>query len=350
MSCSLPQRLWKLEPWGYPARSQFAVTHLKFPVASGKHGLSLYRIALTYRLVFLLYWSFWVLYSALGGDGPPTSWWCVYVTNWTAAVMGGYAWGAFLAILIPRASFLDRATWFLHDIATPLSIMVCLMYWLAFPVPPISSIIVHLHGVNALLMVMDLALARYPYHLKHFLPACGFMACYVVFNGVYWRAAGNVVYTPLDYTHPFLAATALVGTFSIIFPIVHLLCWRWELACFAWSERRRRILLGGGNRKRPLLSSYARRDRESSRGEERAEDGVEQGLESQDGGDACDGRGGTNGGRTGGSEEEAIGLTDAVLAMRDVLPLGERGVGERRWEGQGEGVNREEEGKVAASM
>lgn len=55
--------------------------------------------------------------------------WCIYVTNWTAALMGGYTWAALLAVLLPRVQWLDRAAWFLHSVAAPLTIMVTILYW-----------------------------------------------------------------------------------------------------------------------------------------------------------------------------------------------------------------------------
>ena len=60
-------------------------------------------------------------------EGGPE--WCIYVTNWTAALMGGYAWAALLATLLPRVRWLDRAAWFLHSVAAPLTVMVTVLYW-----------------------------------------------------------------------------------------------------------------------------------------------------------------------------------------------------------------------------
>lgn len=43
--------------------------------------------------------------------------------------MGGYTWAALLAVLLPRVQWLDRAAWFLHSVAAPLTIMVTVLYW-----------------------------------------------------------------------------------------------------------------------------------------------------------------------------------------------------------------------------
>lgn len=243
-ACSLPLRVWRLEPWGYPTRSQFAITHLKFPAGSSNKGRHQYlrHLAVAYRLFLVLYWTFWVLYSSVGGDGPPTWWWCVYVTDWSAALMGGYFWAAFLAIIFSRTRFLDTAAWFLHDIACPLSLMVAILYWGMGSDAPVTGISVNFHGVNALLMAIDLALSRYPYHLKHFLPAAGFIVSYLIFNGLFWRYTGTVIYGPLNYSMMLLALGSVFGALFVILPCTHLLCWRWELGWFAYSEKRRYLL------------------------------------------------------------------------------------------------------------
>lgn len=59
----------------------------------------------------------------------PNPEWCIYVTDWSAAVMGGYTVAALLSTLWPRISWLDAAAWFLHGIAAPLAIMVTVLYW-----------------------------------------------------------------------------------------------------------------------------------------------------------------------------------------------------------------------------
>ena len=156
--------------------------------------------------------------------------------------MGGYFWAAFLAIIFSRTRFLDTAAWFLHDIACPLSLMVAILYWGMGSDAPVTGISVNFHGVNALLMAIDLALSRYPYHLKHFLPAAGFIVSYLIFNGLFWRYTGTVIYGPLNYSMMLLALGSVFGALFVILPCTHLLCWRWELGWFAYSEKRRYLL------------------------------------------------------------------------------------------------------------
>ena len=97
----------------------------------------------------------------------------------------------------------------------------------------------HTHGVNALLMLMDLALSRYPYHLKHFPAPLAFIVSYLLFNYAYWNETRVVVYPSLNYDKPVGAVIMMAATIFGLLPAVHLLLWRFELACFALSERLR---------------------------------------------------------------------------------------------------------------
>jgi hypothetical protein len=115
---------------------------------------------------------------------------------------------------------------------------------------PSGPTTVHVHGINALLMLMDLALARYPYQLKHFPAPLAFIASYLAFNFTYWSETGGVVYPSLDYSKPVGAVIMIAATIFGLLPATHLLLWRWELGCFVLSEKRRdaaaRDLVGKG--------------------------------------------------------------------------------------------------------
>jgi len=351
MACSLASRVWRLEPWGYPARFRFAITHLKFPAGSSDKGRQqkLRHLALAYRLFLVLYWTFWVLYSSLGGDGPPTSWWCVYVTDWNAALMGGYFWAALLAMLFPRTRFLDTSAWVLHDVASPLSFMVAMLYWSTWPASPISGIIINFHGVNAFLMACDLALSRYPYHLKHIFPAAGFIISYLIFNGLYWRYTGTVIYAPLNYSEMLPALVSIFGTMLVILPCTHFLCWRWELAWFACSEKRRYLLARETSVEDLVPSPHAHgAEKEEGRNEGRKEEEEEQQQEQQlEGGEeelqrsVC---GDMEEGREGGVAPSPPHLSDLVLATRRVLSLEDQEEEGGREGGRERGMEEEEVG------
>ncbi len=64
-----------------------------------------------------------------GDDANPTTEWLTFVTHWTASVIGGYLWAAFISTMLPQVQWLDTAAWFLQGIAAPLSVMVTILFW-----------------------------------------------------------------------------------------------------------------------------------------------------------------------------------------------------------------------------
>jgi hypothetical protein len=95
--------------------------------------------------------------------------------------------------------------------------------------------ILQLHGANAVLVLVDMTIARYPHHLRHFHLPLALIASYLLFNFVWWSMTAEVIYGALDYGHaPFIAFLYVMGVFLVLFPFVHFALWRYELACFAW--------------------------------------------------------------------------------------------------------------------
>jgi len=159
---------------------------------------------------------------------------------------GGYAWAALISTQLPHIRWLDTAAWVLHGVTAPLTVMVTVLFWATYK--PVADggdsgdllsnwTTWHTHGVNALLMLMDLALTRYPYHLKHFPAPLAFIVSYLLFNFAYWNETRVVVYPSLNYDKPVGAVIMMAATIFGLLPAVHLLLWRFELACFALSER-----------------------------------------------------------------------------------------------------------------
>lgn len=106
-------------------------------------------------------------------------------------------------------------------------------------VPDITTY--HTHGVNALLMLMDVTLSRYPYQLKHFPAPLSFIMTYLIFNRIYYAETSVVVHPSLNYGKNLgLALAMIAATILALLPGTHLLLWRHELACFSLSERLRR--------------------------------------------------------------------------------------------------------------
>lgn len=124
-----------------------------------------------------------------------------------------------------------KVSWFLHNSATALAIMIAIGYWgliymcpvlvagtvstpnasdphpqLVSNVSCVDAATVHVHGINALLLALDIFLSRVPVQLYHFPYLCGFTFAYIVLTLIYWGAGGtnvqnqHYIYSLLDYT------------------------------------------------------------------------------------------------------------------------------------------------------
>ena len=140
-----------------------------------------------------------------------------------------------------------KVAWFLHNSATTLALMVAIGYWslvykcpnptAAPPTVPASAAnntsspgsctdgaSIHVHGVDALLLLIDIFLSRVPVQLYHLLYPCAFTFAYVVLTLIYWGAGGtnlqheHYIYSVLDYTTK--KSSTLFAVLLVIAPIV----------------------------------------------------------------------------------------------------------------------------------
>ena len=89
---------------------------------------------------------------------------------------------------------------------------------------------IQVHGVNCVIVFLDLALSRIPYQFLHIVYSILFTAAYIIFSLIYWGAGGEnhegqpYIYSTLDYggksSSGFLAAAVVVSpmlTFIVLF-------------------------------------------------------------------------------------------------------------------------------------
>jgi hypothetical protein len=72
-----------------------------------------------------------------------------------------------------------------------------------------------------------------PYHLKHFYIPVLFVMSYIGFNMAWFYLKGEVLYGLLDYRNVFGTTIAVLAIMLLLFPVIHIVLWRWELAWFA---------------------------------------------------------------------------------------------------------------------
>lgn len=124
--------------------------------------------------------------------------------------------------------------------------MVTLLYWiLLFPIFGYTTVVdVHLHLVNALIILADLWLSRLPYWLQHFPYPLAYLCLYTVFAGIYWAAGGknpdgeDFIYPWLDFDRPHVTVPIIFLVVFVIFPLVHASLWALERRSRQLAKRR----------------------------------------------------------------------------------------------------------------
>lgn len=187
-----------------------------------------------YRVLLLAYWSSWVTVAIVGAQStiriPPPVYehlgynalWLIYSTNWTALLLWVYLGLACLSLIVSAppavaappddgvvrasrtlADSLRTFTWALRDTVAPACVMVTLLYWIIlFPIFGYTNVVdVHLHLINALIILADLWLSRQPYWLRHFYWPLLYLCTYIVFAGIYY-ASGGVDPNGEDFIYP----------------------------------------------------------------------------------------------------------------------------------------------------
>ena len=130
-----------------------------------------------------------------------------------------------------------KISWFLHTSTTVLAVGVALAYWAFLCSAPKSSqsaaynttnlthsvtcqhtaINLHVHGVNAVIALLDVWMSRVPFQLYHFFHTSILTFIYLIFSLIYWgayhRTKSGVIYSILDYgnyTYAGLFAVVLI--------------------------------------------------------------------------------------------------------------------------------------------
>ncbi len=105
-------------------------------------------------------------------------------------------------------SWYVKVVWFLYVSGGTLAFMVTAGYWVIVydsDEEELDVATVHVHGINLILVLIDLLVSRIPYQLLHFFYPSLIAAIYIAFTGVYFAAGGEGlngnehIYDSLDY-------------------------------------------------------------------------------------------------------------------------------------------------------
>jgi len=191
--------------------------------------------------VRFLSWFFWIsfwMWRFFGGNLR-----YYYLTHWTATFELVYLSFAVLSNLMAITTFhgipdgkgrdtpwFARVAWAMQGTALVMSILVFLLYWVldfsfvcaAGTCPVIDFPNVAMHGLNAVIMVIDTSVDKVPMYLTHIFLPVAYAACYMTFNIVYQMQTGQVVYGILDWEGaPSRAASIAAAVLLVVLPLFY---------------------------------------------------------------------------------------------------------------------------------
>ncbi|GAV05869.1 hypothetical protein RvY_15933 [Ramazzottius varieornatus] len=187
--------------------------------------------------------------------------WLLYLTNWTYLIFLLYlivtAINVVRELVVKRQRRINRRRtwhfaiqWLLWNVGATATIIVCLVFW-AFLVPTdrktaYSASTVHVHLINAIVIVIDLWVNAMPMQLLHVYQPMIYGAAYATFSGVYFgvqKGTGprNKPYVyPIvqDYIHhPAFAIGANFVMVFIVIPVVWVCLWlTYKLRVYLWEN------------------------------------------------------------------------------------------------------------------
>lgn len=171
--------------------------------------------------------------------------WPVWLTNWSYFMLACYL---LCSAVVAVISYFDRPSvaaseplfrralpfyiklnWFLFVVASSAAILVSIVYFSAiFPrrkLTYLSEEDVHLHLMNSVLVILELAVSAIPVRILHFVYVMAYGAIYVAFSIIYWTFDHSRVLYPgiLDWNRPLTSVAVILALSVVGFPILQCL-------------------------------------------------------------------------------------------------------------------------------
>lgn len=198
----------------------------------------LYRISIL--LIFFVSWVFTYAKESEGGQSR----WPIYLTNW------GYTLCTLQALLVcimlivsviaekvnSKSHWRDKIIklystyWVINVISTPVAFTISIIYWtLIFGSEgtTMSALNFMVHGMNSVLMLIDLWIISHPVQILHFLFPLLLALTYTIFTIIYYLAGGTTK-TGSRYIYPILKwdqpgkTTGVCAGVMVLMIILHL--------------------------------------------------------------------------------------------------------------------------------
>lgn len=125
--------------------------------------------------------------------------------------------------------YMVKISWLLYTITITTTFMITVGYYTTVD-PDFDDFDVyslHIHGINLIIMITDLVMARIPVMLLHFYAPMVYSLAYLVFTGVYAASGGtdhkgrDYIYAPLDYQNELGSSIGWAILLVILTVIVH---------------------------------------------------------------------------------------------------------------------------------
>ena len=140
-----------------------------------------------------------------------------------------------------RIRWYVKVSWVLHTTVSVLAVGVAFSYW-AFLCSPLFvsnnattgnmtsdeceplPVNLHVHGINAVIVILDIWMSRIPFQLCHFFYTTPFTTFYLIFSVIYWVANGRtkegVIYPILDYGAADKQMAIVFAMVLVFFPMI----------------------------------------------------------------------------------------------------------------------------------
>lgn len=108
-----------------------------------------------------------------------------------------------------------KVQWILYNVLLPNTILVAVVYWAVLYKPGLNSrtsvdwfLDISVHGLNAVLMLIELGMSKFPTRLLHVYQPISYAFIYAFFSIGLWRETGIVLYEyVLDWNRAITAAS-----------------------------------------------------------------------------------------------------------------------------------------------
>jgi hypothetical protein len=186
--------------------------------------------------------------------------WWIYLTHWTLIVECMYfvsaactTWRAFTNKEETQSAEKHIfISWFLHDIAYPSTFSVMLLFWGLGLSAPTQALTIFTHGVNFLMMFVDVILSSQPYYIMHAVYFIIYSAIYLGWTLVFYavkarnRDGDRYVYPSLDYKDDLCGALISIAiAFLFLIPLQTLLLW--SVVYFRTRKANQKMQADGNN-------------------------------------------------------------------------------------------------------